>query len=353
MTKPERTYAAMGTIQRHALGGAAFLAWTIVICVSLSANMTFAITLGRTPFEQDVLAGAGVASDLLKALSPLALLYFVFHRRWWPSFAAGTLFAVTMSFSLIASLGFVSGERMSQFDRGLSEITKAKEQRAMADDIVAKNGWALDYAKVPSSVAAARLDAAKSDSRWLASNGCTKATSNAMELWCRDARQLPVALTASKAREEWDAKAEALREKAGSVERTEPDYQIAALSRATGVDQKTVMLALILLTVLLIESGSAFGLSIALGLWTGSAKETGGVGALVDRSFRVVTGRKAAPEAVVSIKPTSARITAPEIPTAPGVASGPFVQTPAAPAVRKPLLKPINWAVSVEEQRVA
>ena len=250
---------------KTALGLVAFLGWLVLLAVSLSANGTFAYSIGTARWERVVLAGGAVASDMLKALCPLAFLYCLAQRRWWPAITAAAVGVVTLIFSIFSSVGFVSGERWGKFDAGAAEIRQAHEARDAANQIEAQAVW-LPGEKLPISVIEAQISAKTADRAFAVTKGCSLIPAGPIEQWCREFRQLGVDLSAAKARELAEFRASVARTIASKIVRQEADYQVAAIVRATGAYPHVVLLGLVGLTVALIEIGSCFGLTLALGL---------------------------------------------------------------------------------------
>jgi hypothetical protein len=265
--RTERSYDGLAGGWRKAIGISAILGWAGLMGVSLTANATFAASFGSSHLESMLLGGAAVASDMFKALTPIAFFYFIFHSRWWPAASAATLFSVAMLFSVVASLGFVATERFSAFDKANHEMTTKKNAEADAKKLEDGAKW-IPKASRPASVIAADIAARNADRTMQITLGCTKTTPS-QETWCRETRQLQVELATAEEATRVEGKIEGKRDTARKIMRSEGDYQAGMLASMLGLDTKTIIYMMIGLTVLLIETGSAFGLTIGIALLAG------------------------------------------------------------------------------------
>ncbi len=282
----------LSPLWRSILGWGALVAWAIFLVVSLTANAAFAASYGITKFESVILVCAAIGSDFFKALTPPAFFYFLHRKRWWPVTASAAAFSVAMTFSLFASFGFVSSQRMATFDAANSDIKKREAAERIAKKLATDNAW-MPKASRPASVIEAEIAAREGDRLMAQTNGCSKTTSS-QETWCREYRQLKVDLATAKATVEVETKIAAKQEEADSGSRTEADYQASSLGKRLNVDAVTIIFALSVLTVVLIEICSAFGLTIGLALLSGGIGSIGtasiGVPAL-GRSLRSSSGK--------------------------------------------------------------
>jgi hypothetical protein len=253
------------------IGLVALISWVVLMGVSLAANATFAATLGSTDSEKTILAWAAVASDLFKSISPIAFLYFVSQRRWWPVLATACIFIITGMFSLIAATGFVSSERFGAYDRQASEMRRSERAAARVKKAEDDVKWIPDGGRVSSAIIASQLEGLQNDKIFLATDGCkASSTARANEKWCRDYRQLSTSLVAAQQREKTENMVTELNSVRDKTTRQSEDYQVEVITRILSTfgtfDARTVLVALTAMTVLLIEFGSAFGLTVAVNL---------------------------------------------------------------------------------------
>ncbi|WP_296203173.1 hypothetical protein [uncultured Hyphomicrobium sp.] len=300
--------------QRLALGIAALIAWGLLECVAVAANVKFAWTLGHTDLERYILAAGSVASDLLKAAAPVAFLYFVATKRNWAATSTFVMGFVAVCFSFASALGFVSGERFHAYYSAEAAVQATKDARAEIKKQQADRDW-LPVHK-PVAVLKAEQAAMEGDRNFRQTSNCANAKGT-LEEWCRTYRQLGVSIAAAQAASEADAAIAKTRDKIEEKGRDYTDPQITVISNIIGVDQMKVLVSLIILVVLLIELGSTLGLTIALGLLTPPDSDTK-VGKVLGKAFSVITGDKGAKDGPAAT-PTPAAAKAPAAPSAEAV----------------------------------
>lgn len=276
----------MANWQRITLGIAALIGWFVLEGVSIAANIKFAYSLGHTPTESYIMSAGSVASDLFKAAAPVAVLLFIATRRWTPMVCAAALGAVAFAFSVVAATGFMSTERYQAYHEAKSQMDHTKDLRADIKKESEGKAWLPENIK-PVAVLEAEKTAALADRRYRMTDSCTNAR-NANEEWCRGVRQLDVQIAAAKAAAEADSKIEEKRTELNEKGREYGDAQIQFISELTSIDEKTVLMATIILAVLLIELGSTLGLTVALGLLAPDSR----VGRVIGQAFSVVNGGK-------------------------------------------------------------
>jgi hypothetical protein len=249
--------------QRYGLGGLTLLAWVALIGVSIAANIKFAWGLGEGPFEQFVLSFGSVASDVFKAACPVALIYYWARRHWSRTAATAALGMVALTFSVVAAFGFMSGERYRAYHDAQKQYVATKAMQKDVERATAARDWSP--VTKPLRVLEAEKRAAEFDLRYRTTKNCTTA-SGPLEQWCREYRALDVAIENAKSATEAEGVVAEKRQTLATKGRTYGDAQIEQLSAMTGMSGETVLKGMVILAVLLIELGSAFGLTVALGL---------------------------------------------------------------------------------------
>ena len=257
-------------------------AWGCFMGASMSANMWFGLSLGKTEaMSPQIIAAASVASDVVKAVAPLGLVFFLANRKWWLSFTALILIAITTIFSMTAAVGFSSQIRAAYSDdrihqslvstNGTDELSQAKNERSF-----------LPKAR-PAPVVEADIAKAEGAIQWKWSAGCTQ-LGNSTRAWCDTYRGLKVELAAAQQRAGLDLKIAGLTEKVdGTHLVSSSDPQAETFAKMLAIDRGTASLGLILLLACLFELGSTLGLTVGLGL---IAPEATGAAELMRMTFR-------------------------------------------------------------------
>ena len=117
----------------------------------------------------------------------------------------------------------------------------------------------------PISVVEAAIEAKMEDRLWGRTDGCKKQW-RGVESWCREYSALKVELASAREAVKAQSEVEKVREDFYNRERTTGDYQVEFWSKMTGESHVNVLIGLIILSVMLIEIGSAAGLTIAITL---------------------------------------------------------------------------------------
>jgi len=272
----------MSNLQRLILGVCALCAWALLWVVSLAANAKFGWTLGSSDLERMLLAGGSVASDFFKAATPLALLLFVAQRRWWPAAAAAMVGVVSITFSIVAATGFISTERWSAADRANLSAMRTEDAKSELERQKAARDWGVTAR--PVAVVEADIAAREANKIFRTTNQCTR-TGRVTEEWCREYQALKVELASAQEMVKAEKRVSEIRSDFYSADRLTGDYQVEFWANVTSNEHSTVLLWMIILTVLLIELGSAAGLTIAMAL-------LGKEGSPIRKAVRVVVGRE-------------------------------------------------------------
>lgn len=256
----------MHKYQRYGLGIAGLCAWGLLFIVSLFANFDFSQSLGSSPFERAVLGAAAIASDIFKAIAPVAFLWLAFTaKQAWPSFSVAVIGSIAALFSLLAAIGFVSGQRMGSYDSAVFDQSRADMLRKQAARTERKANW-VPKAR-PVFVVEAEIQAAKLHRHFRISRECTR-PGRISGAHCEKYRGLLVELGSAKAAAQLDNKLTGQENALLSNGAPKRDYMAEVLASWLGVDQKTVVLFSIAIAVALIEAGAGLGLAIGLTLLT-------------------------------------------------------------------------------------
>jgi hypothetical protein len=254
----------MSKWQRYALGVFAFLAWLILIGVSLTANFKFAFNLGHTELERYIMGAGSVASDLFKSAAFVAFLWMISRKNYSVAASVAVLGIVAGVFSVVAATGFAAGNRYEAYNDAQLKQQATKDMRKDIERAESQRDWQPTHK--PLKVAEAELKALEQNPLYVASAYCNRQVGQKQEDHCRKVAEANVAASAAKVAEEQHANIVATRGKIASKGRDYGDAQIEFWSNWTGIKGDTILRMMIILQVLLIEVGSALGLTVALAL---------------------------------------------------------------------------------------
>ncbi|MGE0698027.1 MAG: hypothetical protein AB7O57_02930 [Hyphomicrobiaceae bacterium] len=255
----------MSTWQRIALGIVIGAAALVLVLVSISANVKFAMSWADDGQHKLILAGASVAADIFKAGALAIVLYLIAKRAWASALSIAVLGLVALAFSLVSATGFVAGDRYRHFYEATSARNNTIEDRQLLQAATIKRDWMQQVR--PISVIEADIAAQHADPSWSATKGCTAGViPGRREELCRRVGQLSVEMAAAKEAISADKKIEAARTEIRKHGREYGDPLVETIRAFIAIDERTILLGLIVLAVLLIEVGSALGPTVALAL---------------------------------------------------------------------------------------
>lgn len=263
----------MTPTHRKALGGAALVAWAIVLGVSVVANVTFAQGLAQNEFQGYVMGAGAFASDLLKGAAPVALIWFLHKRRLWPAFCSLFVGLITAAFSLVAAIGFASNERLGSFDRATGQAQQAAAVQEDVKYLRQQRGFVPQHR--PLAIVQAELAGMTAHKEWRWSDGCQAVKGRQTEAFCQKVAALRVEEAAAQSAGDVQAKLEAKGQRLAGIDNRTGDYQATSIGRILGVDPSWVPIGFVVLFVLMVEGGAGLGLTVALGLLTDPDSELG------------------------------------------------------------------------------
>lgn len=252
---------------RYLLALMAILAWAACMAASMTANVKFGLMVaGNEEWNPWVLGGATAASDVFKAITPIAGLYFLFRRWWWPAAAAALVLVVTVTYSTIAAIGFASVTRAHYNDERTGVAIRSTGTKADLEDLRNKRSFlprSRPVGTIENDIARVKLE-----KTWTATGGCRD-----VEAWsrkfCSRVLELQSELASAKEAQTVAGEIAALEAKfeRGGGYVSDPDPQAKQLAKLTGMDREDVKTGLVLLMAALLEFGSSFGLTLALALF--------------------------------------------------------------------------------------
>ena len=224
------------------LTGIGLAAAVVLIGASATMNYLFAISLGKTWLEGQVLGAVSVAADILKAIV-VVLVAAAAHDGRRIFVVIGSLAFVLFSMaSLVAATGFASQNRGAVIDgRSAARAELARAERDLAETERKLARLTSFRAK---SVAEAALAGYEVDPRWRAAGACRQTVTPTLRDFCRavsDLRQ-ELAVAAEAARLESDTARQRARieQLAASGANHAADPQAHLLAAAFGLNEGTV-----------------------------------------------------------------------------------------------------------------
>ncbi|MCH9765130.1 MAG: hypothetical protein K0U34_03950 [Alphaproteobacteria bacterium] len=259
---------------RHALGVLGILAAGVLLAVSAAMNWRFGFSLGRTEFDGMIYGSASAAADCLKALIPFFLFAAIRSRMWSQAIASAVVGIVVVSYSLTSALGHAALNRLDVAGKRQAAASTYKDLRSDLARAQEQAGWIPQHR--PMLSVQADIDAAKTQSAWRYTKGCSKVTGPKGRSFCQSFHALSAELAAADQAATLEAKIAGLNEKLGQSKggsvMSEADPQAAVLAKLgghaiPGLEVEDVQTALTVFIALLLEVGSGLGLYIAFSQW--------------------------------------------------------------------------------------
>ncbi|MBI1384293.1 MAG: hypothetical protein GC150_05235 [Rhizobiales bacterium] len=254
---------------KHALGLLGVAAAAVLLLVSAAMNWQFGYQLGKTEFDSTVLGLASAASDCLKALLPFFLFAAIKDRKWSVALASGTLWVVTLAFSLTSALGFASLNRSDTTGARAAQVQSYKDVRVELDRLRERLNWIPEHR--PAAAVAADIEGIKQNRRWSATGGCTNATASKSIEFCQSYYKLGAEHVAAVEASQIETQIAALKSQLAAAPadfaETKADPQAETLSFLSGHTIEAVQIGLVILVAILVELGSSLGFYVALGQW--------------------------------------------------------------------------------------
>ena len=239
----------------------------VMSAVSASMNYVFLASLGKTPFEGQILGAASAAADLLKALLPFFIAWAWHARRIVAAASGSVVFLLFASFSLLSAVGFAADNRGVLVESRVA-IDEAYVRAQTAYDRMQAALAALP-AHRPEGLIAEELRSVEQNRLWSRSKNCAEATEVASREFCagyfrqrgelaaaQEAQRLSAAITSAQ------AELSRLKSQGAGQER---DPQVTILAKLMALPSDHVRLALIVFVALVVEFGSSMGLYLASG----------------------------------------------------------------------------------------
>lgn len=254
------------------LAGAALL-----IGASMIMNWTFWSGQESDAQTAQVLGAVSIGVDIFKATLPLVIAWAAGARHRLGA-AVGTLFFLgCLAFSFFSAIGFAASSRNAV--TGGREAVTLRYAAAEQEDRDIKSRLAALAATRPVAVIEATIATAKQDRRWTSTKDCTDATVDPSRLFCKELGDLRMELAAAIESQRLRERDEVLKREIDRLvaagARLDVDPQAGLLARLSGLGLDHVQTVLTVLLALLVETGAAFGLFLALlPLRTGRPPET-------------------------------------------------------------------------------
>jgi hypothetical protein len=182
---------------------------------------------------------------------------------------AAALWAVCIIYAMTSALGFAALNRSDTSGARAMQVEKYEDLRAELTQINQQQSW-LDKHRSAGTVQA-DIEAAKQNTRWTTSEGCTNATVDKSREFCENYHKLGAELAAARQAEVLTRRAADVRAKItamdGGATVKVADPQAAILSSLSGLDISRIDVALTILITALVELGSSLGLYVSTSTW--------------------------------------------------------------------------------------
>jgi hypothetical protein len=237
-----------------------------VMGVSATMNARYAMSLGREPFDQMLLAGGALFADGGKALAWIFFASALARKQRLAALASLLIFVLCLGIAAAGSLGFVALQRAQS--TGVIETKTDTLKDLRAEKQRKEEQLSLLAVSEPADVIAKRIAGLKQDWRYSSSRQCGDATASASRKFCTDLANTEAdekkALSAARLEQEISVLRGQM-EGLGSVARMgKSDVQSELISKVTGWKLWDVQLWLQLLFVAMIEAGACFMLFAAM-----------------------------------------------------------------------------------------
>lgn len=253
---------------KHLLSYVGVLAALTVMIISGYMNFRYGVIKysGGVALDGYLFGALTAAFDVSKSIVPIFVAWAFANRRYLFS-ALGALYVIgCIAFSMTASTGFIAEKRDSYVASRTATTESYAAVTQQLDD--ARRRLSELGTASPSATVKAELAAKRQHRRWRTSEQCTNATAAKSRDFCAAYNRLLAELGTAEELEKQQAKVttlvartETLRQ-AGGMRQKDP--QMNLLSGLTGIAGSQMDVFLILVMVLLLEFGSAFGLYFAL-----------------------------------------------------------------------------------------
>lgn len=251
---------------KNVLGVIILVAWGILAVASANANYSFGLTWGNTEQASQTIAWASVASDVMKAIFPIFVIYFWVKGAKWPMFCALVVSIVTICYSFVAAIGFASTARMAKSDKLTIEAHNTIDWKQELKRLKQKQSWYTSQR----GRGAVEADMAKMQgtTRWKWTDGCNKSETNTAKsrAFCAEYKSLQAELITIAEGEKIDKKVAHARAMMQTAKNLSGDTQSEFLSDIFDITVSNATIGTMLLLVLLLELGSSLGLTVGLGV---------------------------------------------------------------------------------------
>jgi hypothetical protein len=254
-----------------------------LIAASGLMNYVFMTSLGKTPFEQQILGVVSAAVSIFLAMLPALMVWAWREGRMLFVLLAVLAFGGFAAFSLSSAIGFAARNRGSiSEDRALA-AAKLKTVKREIEDTESKLK-ALSPSR-PFAVVQESLRCMEQDARWQSSKTCREATVEASRSFCKGYFELKGEAARAHEAAQLEQRIGELKGNATRFEEQgagrEADNPASVLARPLGLQAAEVERGLTLFLGVLVEIGAALGLYFATGhLRSGHDARRQGRGAL-------------------------------------------------------------------------
>lgn len=251
---------------RAVLSSVGMFASLVILLASIFMNYLFLSSLGKTPFEGEVLGAVSAAADVLKSALPFFITWGWRQKKLSivvPGFLIWVLFA---GFSFISAIGFSSQNRFVMRELSHDQSAAKLHLKAEIKRLKSNRDKLVDHR--PAVVVKEAIERHKQDRRWQATNKCREATIESSRRFCERFYELRAELALGQKENELDAEIISLNQKILDATKQPSvsglETQIKALGQIVNLDATKLDIVLTVLIALLVECGASLGPYLSL-----------------------------------------------------------------------------------------
>lgn len=176
------------------------MASLFMLIASLFMNYLFLSSLGKTPFEGQVLGAVSASADILKALLPFYIAWAWQQKRYSIVIPGILIWGLFAGFSLLSAVGFSAQNRSVVNELNTDRSTRTSELKIELKRVKTQRAELSKHRS--KEVVKEAIEGHKQNSRWQTTKGCREATLNSSRLYCRTYFALRAELATAKKADE-------------------------------------------------------------------------------------------------------------------------------------------------------
>ena len=240
---------------------------TLMVAVAWM-NALFLSQFGASREEGILLGAASVSVDVMLALTGVLIVWGNNNQRRVYVFVVAGLAAMLALLSTVSALGYLAQSREASVASRETETLVITTARTAVEHIRQQRSNLGSLA--PKAVVDAELKSLTLDRRWGATKGCRSRARDDNVAYCDRVQVVQRQATAASAAEQLDAELRDTIAALAAAQRSasgRPEAQISFISEQTGLAERHVRLAVVLLAGITFELGAALGVGLGLSPW--------------------------------------------------------------------------------------